>query len=88
MQMEGLGQQALDTGISIGNTATAANRSAGGLLASGMNAAAATMQPANSYSPAAGMLAGAGNYLNQQANPQQQQYRFDPYTGQQIKWGQ
>lgn len=61
--IEGLGQNAMDLGIRLGNTATAANANAGNLLASGMSAAGNLMQPANAYSPWAGLFGGIGNVL-------------------------
>ncbi len=86
--LEGLGQNAMTQGMTLGSTATAANAASGSLLAQGMQQSANIMAPANAYSPWAGMLAGAGNYLNQQANPQTQQpqYKYDPYTGQPVVW--
>ena len=71
--IEGLGQQALTQGMALGSTTTAANAQAGGLLAGGINNAAATMAPANAYSPWGAMLSGAG-----QATAG---YKFDPMTG-------
>lgn len=84
--LEGLAQQPMDMGINIGAKGTAANAQSGMLMAQGMTNAAQTMQPTNAYSPWGSMLQGAGNMVSQYANPQQQ-YKFDPYTGQQIKWG-
>lgn len=78
--IEGLGQNALDQGINIGAKGTASNAQSGALLAQGLTNAANTMQPANAYSPWAGLLSGAGNALQNyqtQANP----VKFDPYTG-------
>jgi hypothetical protein len=73
--LEGLGQNSMDLGINIGKTTN--NAQSGMLLANGMNAAAQTMQPANSYSPWGALLSGAGNqvanYQDQQAQQQQQQ---------------
>lgn len=71
--IEGMGQNAMTQGMALGNTATAANAQAGGLLASGVNNAAATMAPANAYSPWGAMLSGAGSSMSQ--------YKFDPLTG-------
>lgn len=71
--IEGLGQNALEMGMDMGSATTAANRTAGGLLASGMTNAANTMAPANAYSPWGALLTGAGNTLSS--------YKFDPMTG-------
>ena len=71
--VEGLGQNALTLGMDMGKTATAANTTAGGLLASGMTNAASTMAPANAYSPWGALLSGAGSTLSG--------YKFDPMTG-------
>ena len=84
--LEGLGQNAMDLGINLGNTATAANRASGGLLAQGMTNAAQTMQPANAYSPWGSLIAGAGSTLSNYGQ-QNQPYAFDPYTGKPISWG-
>lgn len=85
--LEGLGQNAMDLGINIGAKGTAANAQSGQLLAQGMQQAAQTMLPANSYSPWGALLSGAGTALQNYQNTNQQQYRFDPYSGQQIRWG-
>jgi hypothetical protein len=59
MQMiEGLGQNAMNLGIDLGKTSSAANANAGQLLASGLSSAGNIMQPANSYSPWAGLFGG------------------------------
>lgn len=79
--IEGLGQNALDLGVNMGKTMS--NAQSGSLFAQGMNNAAATMQPANAYSPWGAMLTGAGNSLAQMNRPQ-----YDPNTGRQIQWGQ
>jgi hypothetical protein len=71
--IEGLGQQALTQGMLLGGQTTAANAQSGSLLANGMTSAAATMAPANAYSPWGAMLSGAG-----QATAG---YKFDPTTG-------
>lgn len=64
MQMqEGLGQNALQMGMDMGKTATAASAQSGLLMANGMNNAANTMQPANAYSPWGALLGGAGQAL-------------------------
>lgn len=78
--IEGLGQNAMTLGMDLGRQSS--NAAAGGLLANGMNAAAQTMQPANSYSPWGALLTGAGNTIGQMGQPNQnQQYKFDPFTG-------
>lgn len=71
--IEGMGQNALQMGMDMGSTVTAANRNASGLLATGMTNAANTMAPANAYSPWGALLSGAGNSM--------QGYKFDPMTG-------
>jgi hypothetical protein len=71
--IEGMGQNAMDLGISLGGQTSAANAQAGQLLASGMTNAASTMAPANAYSPWGTALSGAGSMLSG--------YKFDPFTG-------
>lgn len=79
--LESLGQQPMDIGTSIGaKTSTAAAR-AGEFVGQGMLGAAQTMQPANAYSPWGALLTGAGQAIGQYGQPQQQQYRFDPFSG-------
>lgn len=86
--LEGLAQNALTQGTSLGSSVTAANASSGSLLAQGMQNAAASNQQANSYSPWGSLLSGAGNALSQYQNTQQQQpYAYNPYTGQPVRWG-
>jgi hypothetical protein len=61
--IEGMGQNALDMGTSIGaKTSTGAAR-AGMLTAQGMTNAAATMAPSNAYSPWGALLTGGANAL-------------------------
>lgn len=72
--LEGLGQQPMDLGINIGAKGTAANAQAGQLLAQGMTGAAQTMQPANAYTPWAGLLSGAAQGIGQYNQPQGQSY--------------
>lgn len=79
--IEGLGQNSMTLGMNLGNTATAANAQAGGLLASGMANAANTMQPANSYSPWGAMLTGAGNQMNNYTAQQQQTQLLNSLLG-------
>jgi hypothetical protein len=82
--LEGLGQNAMDIGTSIGQKVTTATGRSGMLLGEGMMGAARTMQPANAYSPWGAALSGIGNQIQQYNQPQQQQYAFDPYTGQPL----
>jgi hypothetical protein len=87
--LEGLGQNAMTQGISLGSTATAANAAAGGLLAQGMNNAARSQYTADAYSPWGSILQGAGNMIGQygaqqQQNPQQLYYR--DASGQMREW--
>ena len=84
--IEGLGQAALQQGIDLGSTTTAANSKAGSLLSQGMNNAANTTAATNAYSPWGALLSGAGGMLNQYGQPQQQQIQFNPYTGARLKW--
>lgn len=84
--IEGLGQNALTQGMNMGSTVTAANANAGGLLATGMTNAAKTMQPANAYDPWGSLLSGAGTTIANMTTPQQQ-YTYDPYTGQKLTSG-
>jgi hypothetical protein len=73
--IEGLGQNALDMGINLGKTATAANSSAGSLLGQGMANAAQTVgtQAQQAGSPWGNLLQGAAQSA--------QQYVFNPFTG-------
>lgn len=66
IQLEGLGQQTMDTGINIGAKGTASATQSGLLLGQGMTNAAQTMQPANAYSPWGNLLSGFGNTMTQQ----------------------
>lgn len=74
--IEGLGQNALDLSINMGKVASPAQ--SGQLLAQGMLGAAQTMQPANSYSPWGALLSGAGNAVQNMAQPQQGTSWYDP----------
>ena len=89
--IEGLGQNAMDTGINIGAKGTAANAASGGLLATGMNNAANTMFPANAQSPWGNLLSGAANsmqnYQSQQAQQQQQALNNQYMQSQITRWG-
>jgi hypothetical protein len=86
--IEALGQNALQQGIDLGKTATTASANAGQALATGMTNAAATQAQGNAYSPWAGLLAGAGNYLTKASQPAPQGMMYNPYTGQPINWSQ
>lgn len=81
--LEGMGQQALDTGINIGAKGTAANAQSGMLMAQGMQQAAQAMQPANSFSPWGSLLSGMGATMQNYQQP----YSYNPYTGQRTTWG-
>jgi hypothetical protein len=83
--IEGLGQNALTQGISLGSNVTAANAAGGSLLGTGMMNAANTVGSVaqQAGSPWGNLLQGAGNYLNQQAQPNQQM-QYNPYTGQKL----
>lgn len=69
--IEGLGQNALDSGVNMGKMTS--NAQSGQLLAQGMSNAANTMQQANSYSPWGGLLSGASNQMQNYQNQQAQQ---------------
>ena len=71
--VEGLGQNAMTLGTSLGGQTSAANAAAGGLLAGGITNAAQTMAPSNAYSPWGALLSGAGSTMSG--------YKFDPMTG-------
>jgi hypothetical protein len=58
--VEGLGQNALQMGMSMGSTATAANAQSGLLTANGINNAANTVAPTNAYSGWGALLSGLG----------------------------
>jgi len=79
VDIEKLGQNAMDAGINIGAKGTASNAQSGLLLANGMTNAARTMQPANAYSPLGTGLMNIGNMLGQYGK--NDQYKFDPFTG-------
>jgi len=76
--IEGLGQNAMDQGASLGSTATAANRAAGGLLQGGMLSAANTIGTTAQQvgSPWGNILQGAGQAMQTQEMP-----RFNAFTG-------
>ena len=66
--IEGMGQNAMNLGTSIGAKSSTAAAQAGMLTADGINNAAATMAPSNAYSPWGALLTGGANAL--------QQYKF------------
>lgn len=61
--IEGMGQNALDMGTSIGAKTSTGAAQAGMLTAQGMTNAAATMAPSNAYSPWGALLTGGANAL-------------------------
>ena len=91
--LERLAQQPLDISRQIGGQVTAGAASAGNLLSQGITSAAGTMAPANAYSFGGNLLAGAANSnvlagaVNKafgNTSPAQQQYTFNPATGQYV----
>ena len=91
--LERLAQQPLDISRQIGGQVTAGAASAGNLLSQGITSAAGTMAPANAYSLGGNLLAGAANSnvlagaVNKafgNTQPTQQQYTFNPTTGQYV----
>lgn len=84
--IEGLGQNALDSGVNMGKMTS--NAQSGQLLAQGMSNAANTMQQANSYSPWGGLLSGASNQMQNYQNNQAQQAQNQQMMGMLSKiWG-
>jgi hypothetical protein len=87
--IEGLGQNAMDLGVNLGKTATAANAQAGSLLSQGYANAANTQGAAAQQAgdPWGNLLQGGANawmkYQNQQ-NQNNQQIMYNPYTGQKL----
>ena len=61
--IEGMGQNAMNLGTSIGAKSSTAAARAGMLTADGMANAAATMAPSNAYSPWGALLTGGANAL-------------------------
>jgi hypothetical protein len=57
-KLEGLAQQPMNLGTSIGSQTTAANTLSGSLLSSGITQAAATMAQPNAYSATGNLLSG------------------------------
>jgi hypothetical protein len=91
--LENLAQQPMTLGTQIGAKTTAGAAQAGMLTGQGITSAASTMAPANAYSFGGNVLAGAANspVLASAVNrafgntpPAQQQYTFNPTTGQYV----
>jgi hypothetical protein len=92
--LESLAQTPLTLGTQIGAKTTASAAEAGRLTGQGIINAANTMAPANAYSGTGNVLAGAAsspvvtNALNRAfgvtTQPTQQQYTFNPATGQYV----
>ena len=61
--IEGMGQNAMNLGTSIGAKSSTAAAQAGMLTANGITNAAATMAPSNAYSPWGALLTGGANAL-------------------------
>jgi len=83
----------LDLSTSIGQKVSTANANVGQLTGQGIINAASTMAPANAYSFGGNVLAGAANSpvlvsaVNKafgNTQPTQQQYTFNPATGQYV----
>jgi hypothetical protein len=91
--LERLAQQPLDLSTAIGSRVSTANANVGQLTGQGIINAASTMAPANAYSLGGNLLSGAANspVLASAVNkafgntpPAQQQYTFNPATGQYV----
>jgi hypothetical protein len=91
--LERLAQQPLDLSTSIGQKVSTANANVGQLTGQGIINAAGTMAPANAYSLGGNLLSGAASspVLSSAVNkafgntqPTQQQYTFNPQTGQYV----
>ena len=91
--LESFAQQPLNLGVEIGGRVTSGSASAGNLLSQGITSAAGTMAPANAYSLGGNLLSGAASspVLSSAVNkafgntqPTQQQYTFNPQTGQYV----
>jgi hypothetical protein len=67
--LEGLGQNAMDLGTSIGQKVTTAGSNAGTYLANGMTNAAATMAPVNANNNWGNLLTGAGSAVSSMNTP-------------------
>ena len=91
--LERLAQQPLDLSTAIGSRVSTANANVGQLTGQGIINAAGTMAPANAYSLGGNLLSGAANSpvlagaVNKafgNTQPTQQQYTFNPATGQYV----
>ena len=92
--LEQLAQVPLDIGRQIGGQVTAGAAQGGMLTSQGITSAAQTMAPANAYSLGGNVLAGVAGSPNVTgalnrafgvtAQPAQQQYTFNPATGQYV----
>jgi len=92
--LEQLAQVPLDIGRQIGGQVTAGAAQGGMLTSQGITSAAQTMSPANAYSLGGNVLAGVAGSPNVTgalnrafgvtAQPTQQQYTFNPATGQYV----
>lgn len=92
--LESLAERPLTLGTSIGAKTTASAAEAGRLTGTGIINAAGTMAPANAYSLGGNVLAGVAGSPNVTgalnrafgvtAQPTQQQYTFNPATGQYV----
>jgi len=91
--LERLAQQPLDLSTAIGSRVSTANANVGQLTGQGIINAASTMAPANAYSLGGNLLSGAANSnvlasgINKafgNTPTTQQQYTFNPATGQYV----
>ena len=91
--LEQLAQVPMNLGTSIGSRVSTANANVGSLTGQGIINAAGTMAPANAYSlggnllsgaASSPVLAGAVNKAFGNTQPTQQQYTFNPQTGQYV----
>jgi hypothetical protein len=91
--LERLAQQPLDLSTAIGSRVSTANANVGSLTGQGIINAASTMAPSNAYSVGGNLLSGAANspVLSNAVNrafgntqQTQQQYTFNPATGQYV----
>jgi len=92
--LENLAQQPMTLGTQIGAKTTAGAAQAGMLTGQGITSAANTMAPANAYSLGGNVLAGVAGSPNVtgalnrafgvSTQPTQQQYTFNPATGQYV----
>lgn len=86
--LEGMGQNAMDVGIRLGNTATAASGNAGMLLGTGMTNAARTMQDVNKISPWGTALQSGAQMVNQYNNPNYGMPTYNPNQFRLVPMGQ